>query len=253
MAFYLKLITYFQLKNDEGLRLEMRHKIERGLVKFYGSPKITIALIIFVLITCPLMGYKAYKAEHYVLGEDYIDLNEEIKNGNIPKEGEYVKVTYNMVGDIEYAAGHDEYVVFPVALIDKGEEGKGDIFEVIVSSSNNLDKFNYHMGVSNDYFKEGATDNGEPVFVSYGRFAPIVSTADDYKKVVENSGISANDYNIRQYFINTRVQKQVFSARMYWLFLIMFFGFGTGFMAINILDYYTLKLLYPNGDYPKTK
>ena len=33
----------------------------------------------------------------------------------------------------------------------------------------------------------------------------------------------------------------------------MAFGFGTGFMALNILDNYTLKLLYPDGDYPKTK
>ena len=250
MAFYgLIIITSFisiRAKQRERMNLSPEQQKEQTTNAFMGVIKRALIGGIICFTFCAAAAGFFYFNQKEIDGEfvntgETIDLNEALKNGEIPENGVYVTVRFSLVGE-GYLANDDDVIYHPIVVSDTGEKP----YVIAVSESTNTDflaKSGYIQS-SAPYLKEGADHSDKMELEFTGRLSDINSTYDKYTASLESSNMTFSNYTIKNIFVNSvksRDELRVQLNKLFMIFVILIFL--DVFMIIStIVVYKYLKL-----------
>ena len=163
-------------------------------------------LVMFVMCIVTVHNIKQDGA--YAFYDKSVNLNEYTRRGNVPEDGTYVTLDFNMIGEEFYPIASNYHAVyFPVVLKEsKGSSGHPHVVAVCIDEKDE-EKFISFINEHKSKFN-GSDSNGRAGLAYDGR---IIKFTDEmtarYNAALQTSGITEDDYDIKPYVINTRIDK----------------------------------------------
>lgn len=198
---------------DAALENSMRRTLKHAL---FGG----IICTSFISIVLGITFITLYREDGaFVFKNKTIDLNEAVKNGNIPEAGTYVKVSFGLVGK-EFVSESGDTIFHPIILQDTGVTpyvfGLGES-----PTGSNVIKELHYVEESASYIGKGLDEGELPTIVYTGRLMIIRANLDSYNAALSDSSITNSNYIIENLYINTDIQKDQLRKNL--VFLLVFF------------------------------
>lgn len=219
---------------DNDIRKFVKARANRSsgsrLLALFWIGVFTFATFVSAIIFC-----KCFKADGaYAFYGKSINLNECVRDGELPEEHSYVTLTFNMVGQ-KFDPIHPNTRVYYPVILDNGDD-KPNVFAIYVTPEE-TPLFDEYAEVSAKKIAKGKSDSGEETIQVTGRIVNFLDEMEQvYDTAVSDSGIKEKDYEIIPMVINTDIDQKEERDRLVWILAIVHSMFTFAFLlTINYL------------------